>query len=77
MFTNTDSQRQSALMALETTVASARSGFACLFSSADEYEHALISERRAQGRYGRPSRIPLMMFVGLLMVVAGTALLLL
>ena len=77
MFTSTDSQRQSALMALEATVASARSGFACLFSSADEYEDALISERRAQGRYGRPSRIPLMIFVGALVIVAGTATLLL
>jgi hypothetical protein len=43
-----------ALMSLETAAASARSGFACVFSSSDEYEDALISERRAQGRYTRP-----------------------
>ena len=40
-----------ALMSLEADAASARGGFACLFSSAEEYETALISERRAQGRY--------------------------
>jgi hypothetical protein len=41
------------LMSLEADEVSARSGFACLFSTADEYETALISQRRAQGRYGR------------------------
>jgi hypothetical protein len=41
------------LMALEADEVSARSGFACLFATADEYETALISQRRAQGRYGR------------------------
>ena len=40
-----------ALMSLEAAAASARSGFACLFSTSDEYETALITERRAQGRY--------------------------
>jgi hypothetical protein len=38
---------------------------------------ALISERRAQGRYGRPrSRWPAVMFVGCALMVAGTVLLL-
>jgi hypothetical protein len=41
---------------LEATAASARAGFACMFSTADEYESALISERRAQGRYAPPRR---------------------
>ena len=70
---------QAALMALETAAASARSGFACLFSTADEYESALITERRAQGRYtqSRRSYWPLVMFVGCALVVAGTVLLLL
>ena len=79
MAINIDSRQQTALTALETSVASARAGFACLFSSSDEYEHALIAERRAQGRYGRygrPSRLPVMMFAGLALVLAGTALLL-
>lgn len=40
------------LVALEAAVASARSGFACMFSTSDEYENALISARRAEGRYG-------------------------
>ncbi|WP_375160585.1 hypothetical protein [Bradyrhizobium sp. RDT46] len=69
---------QAALMSLETAAASARSGFACLFSTADEYESALISERRAQGRYtqSRRSAWPLALFVGCALIVAGTVLLL-
>ena len=67
---------QAALMSLEAAAASARGGFACLFSTADEYETALIAERRAQGRYtqGR-SYWPLALFIGCALVVAGTALL--
>ena len=68
---------QAALMALEAAAASARGGFACLFSSSDEYETALISERRAQGRYGRPgSPWPMLMLVGCALMVTGTVLLL-
>jgi hypothetical protein len=44
---------QAVLLTLEADAASARSGFACLFSTSDEYEAALISQRRAQGRYRR------------------------
>jgi hypothetical protein len=44
---------QAILMSLEADEVSARSGFACRFSTADEYETALISQRRAQGRYAR------------------------
>ncbi|MFH1344463.1 MAG: hypothetical protein ABIL01_25185 [Pseudomonadota bacterium] len=65
-----------ALMSLEAAAASARGGFACLFSTSDEYETALISERRAQGRYGTPrSRWPLAMFAGVTLTVAGIVLL--
>jgi hypothetical protein len=68
---------QATLMALEAAAVSARGGFACLFSSSDEYETALISERRAQGRYGRQtSRWPTVMFLGCALTVAGTVLLL-
>ena len=67
---------QAALMSLEAAAASARGGFACLFSTSDEYETALIAERRAQGRYtqGR-SYWPVGLFLGCALVVAGTALL--
>jgi hypothetical protein len=66
-----------ALMSLEASAVSARGGFACMFSTSDEYETALITERRAQGRYGRPrSRWPAVMFVGCALAVAGTVLLL-
>jgi hypothetical protein len=66
-----------ALMSLEADAMSARSGFACMFSSSDEYETALISERRAQGRYDQPrSHWPIIMFLGCSLVVAGSVLLL-
>jgi hypothetical protein len=67
---------QAALMSLEAAAASTRGGFACMFSTSDEYETALISERRAQGRYGSGrSRWPLVMFVGCALMLAGTVLL--
>ena len=66
-----------ALMSLEAAAASARGGFACMFSNSDEYETALITERRAQGRYEqRRSRWPALMFVGCALLVAGTVLVL-
>ena len=66
-----------ALMSLEAAAMSARGGFACMFSTSDEYETALITQRRAQGRYDRPrSRLPLVLFAGCVLMVAGTVLLL-
>ena len=66
-----------ALMSLEAAAASARGGFACMFSTSDEYETALITERRAQGRYDRPkSRWPAVMFIGCALLVVGAVLLL-
>jgi hypothetical protein len=64
-------------MSLEADATLARGGFACMFSSSDEYESALISERRAQGRY-QPSRSywPIVMFAGCSLAVAGSVLLL-
>ena len=67
---------RTALLSLEAAAASARGGFACMFSTSDEYETALITQRRAQGRYGRPSLWPTVMFIGCALIVAGTALLL-
>jgi len=68
---------QAAITALEAAAMTARGGFACLFSSSDEYETALISERRAQGHYGRQaSHWPTLMFVVGALAVAGTVLLL-
>ena len=63
-------------MSLEAAAASARGGFACVFSTADEYERALITERRAQGRYAQSrSYWPLALFIGCALVVAGAVLL--
>ena len=68
---------RAALISLEAAAASAREGFACMFSTSDEYETALIAQRRAQGRYDQPkSRWPAMMFIGCALMVAGTVLLL-
>jgi hypothetical protein len=67
---------QAILTSLERDAASARGGFACLFSTSDEYESALITERRAQGRYGRPHNLwPMLMFVGCALMVVGAVLL--
>jgi hypothetical protein len=67
---------QAALSSLEAAAISARGGFACVFSTAEEYEAALISERRASGRYNAGSnRWPAIMFIGCAMMVVGTVLL--
>jgi hypothetical protein len=75
---NVRGQSQQALHALEAAAASARGGFACLFSTWDEFETALITARRAQGYYAKPrhNRWPLVMFVGCALMLAGTVLLL-
>jgi hypothetical protein len=76
METTRSSDACTTLMSLEAAAVSARGGFACIFSTSDEYETALISERRAQGRYGpRRRRWPALMFVGFALMVAGTVLL--
>jgi DNA invertase Pin-like site-specific DNA recombinase len=68
---------QAVLSSLEAAAISARGGFACIFSTAEEYEAALISERRASGRYNaRQNRWPAIMFIGCAMIVIGTVLLL-
>jgi hypothetical protein len=67
---------QAALMLLEAAEATARCGFACLFSTSEEFETALITQRRAQGRYDqRRTRWPVIMFAGCAMIVVGTVLL--
>ena len=72
MDTARSTSSNAALISLETAAASARSGFACMFSTSDEYETALITERRAQGRYDRP-RInwPMIAFIGCCLMVVG------
>ena len=59
-------------MSLEAATVAARSGFCCMFSTSEEYETALITERRAQGRYDRP-RInwPMIAFIGCCLMVVG------
>jgi hypothetical protein len=77
METSRSDNTYAALMSLEAAAVSARAGFACMFSTSDEYERALITERRAQGRYDQPrSCWPLVMFAGCAVVAAGTVLLL-
>jgi hypothetical protein len=77
METSRSQNVHTALMLLEAAAVSARGGFACMFSTSDEYESALITERRAQGRYDQPrSRWPLVIYAGCALVMAATALLL-
>jgi hypothetical protein len=66
-----------ALLSLEADADQARAGFACMFSTSDEYETALISARRAQGRYDRPHGAgSISLFVGCVLIMAAMALLL-
>ena len=77
MDTTRSQNAHATLMSLEAAATSARGGFACTFSTSDEYETALITERRAQGRYDLPrSRLPVVIFLGCSLIVAGTVLLL-
>ena len=77
MYRPRSQSRHAALTSLEAAAASARGGFACMFSTSDEYETALIMERRAQGRYDRRRNPwPIVMFVGCALMVAGTLFLL-
>ena len=55
MASTRSNHRDLALISLEEIAVSARNGFACMFSTSDEYEAALISERRAEGRYRKPN----------------------
>jgi hypothetical protein len=67
---------QAVLTSLQAAEISARGGFGCLFSTSEEFERALITERRAQGRYDqRRMRWPAIMFIGCALMVAGMALL--
>jgi hypothetical protein len=75
-FMNTRRNRGArAALSLEDDAAIARGGFACMFSTSDEYESALISERRAQGRYRRSYGVlPIALFVGCALALAGSML---
>ena len=65
-----------ALISLETAAGSARGAFACMFSTSDEYETALITERRAQGRYLAPRRNwPMILFIGCCLMMVGVVIL--
>ncbi|GAA3852595.1 hypothetical protein AFIC_001527 [[Pseudomonas] carboxydohydrogena] len=59
------------ISALEAAAASARAGFACMFSTSDEYERALIAERRAQGRYHQTRDWQPMFLLGCVFILSG------
>jgi len=62
------------LAALEAAVASARSGFACMFATSDEYEDALITARRAEGRYSPPFNWQPVLLGGFALILLGLVL---
>jgi hypothetical protein len=63
------------LSSLEAAMTAARGCFACMFSSSDEYETAVIAERRAMGRYGAPRRHwPVGLFIGCVLLMIGIVL---
>jgi len=62
------------ISALEAAAVSARAGFACMFSTSDEYERALIAERRLQGRYQRPRDWQPMLLLGCVFILSGVLL---
>ncbi|MEH2514412.1 hypothetical protein V1291_005766 [Nitrobacteraceae bacterium AZCC 1564] len=64
-----DSKTQ--LSALEAAAATARAGFACMFSTSDEYESALIAARRAEGRYQAPFDWQPVALVGAVFILSG------
>ena len=67
---------QADLISLEVAAASTRGGFACMFSDSQEYESALIDQRRAQGRYSqRRSPWPFIVLLGCVITIAGIVLL--
>lgn len=75
MASTRSNSRDVTLGSLEEIAVSARNGFACMFSTSDEYEAALISERRAEGRYRKPSPWPMIAFWGCSFAVACVVLL--
>jgi hypothetical protein len=59
------------LSALEATAVTARAGFACMFSTSDEYESALIAARRAEGRYQTPFDWQPVALIGCVFILSG------
>jgi hypothetical protein len=56
---------------LEGCAEGAGRALACIFSSSDEYEAALIAERRAEGRYGLRRRRAHLMLLGAVMLAVA------
>ena len=65
------------ITALEAAVASTRAGFACMFSTSDEYEDALVTARRAEGRYGSPFDWQALLLTGCVFILSGVLLMVL
>jgi hypothetical protein len=74
MATTRHTASRGALLTLDAAAQAAREGFACLFSTSDEYEAALIARRRAEGRYRRSHLWPIVMAIGCGLTLAGLVL---
>jgi hypothetical protein len=62
------------ISSLEAAAATARAGFACMFSTSDEYESALIAARRAEGHYQAPFDWQPVALVGAVFILSGLVL---
>lgn len=65
------------LPALEAAASFAREGFACMFSTSDEYENAIVTARRAEGRYGSPFDWQALLLTGCVFILSGALLMVL
>ena len=70
MFAGVKTDQTANTRILEAAEASAGNVFACAFSTADEYDAALITERRAAGRYAAPRNWSTLALGGCVLVLA-------
>jgi hypothetical protein len=66
-------QLESDIVALRATAERAGTALACLFSSSDEFEAAVVKVRREQGAYGPRRRARSLLLAGLLTALLSVA----
>ncbi|MBI3700207.1 MAG: hypothetical protein HY242_07150 [Afipia sp.] len=77
MLTTSPEDHPADITALDAAATTARDGFACMFSTSDEYEDALVTLRRKEGRYGAPFDWQALLLTGCVFTLSGILLLVL